>query len=240
MKYPGFLKANSETPKIYTYPYQIGLQTLEITQANLFYTIFADIAAGLQVRRENGLTEIHDKMKLDGATNEILEDGMAYFEKYDIILRSSVLVRFLTEMVAQWEYYLKKMQHFVQLNLTLINPDKLTREIQRNLKRLHALPILEQISTIQAIVEDSFEISEPHKIILSEMFLLRHLGQHNRWECDQKYLKSSYQGEKWQLGHIRLIDQAEIRDMYEVFSSTVRAITKALSITFVKAQHILD
>ncbi|MDI7219446.1 hypothetical protein QMN07_18325 [Leptospira santarosai] len=240
MKYRKFFKPSTEEDKIYTYPFQIGLQTLDIVQANLFYTIFADTAAGLQVKRENGISEIHAKMKLDGASDENIEAGMEYFEYYELILKSSIFMRFLTEMVAQWEYYLKRMQHFILFNSYLINSEKLTTNTNDKLKRLSRLPIIEQIATIRSIVDDSFEINESDKALLTEMFLLRHLGQHNRWECDEKYLHLSHQGGKWKLGHLRVIDQAEVTDMYRVFSNTIRTITKALSLKFEKGQHLLD
>ncbi|TGL19768.1 hypothetical protein EHQ47_16865 [Leptospira bourretii] len=240
MKYKKFLKSSTDENKIYTYPFQIGLQTLEIVNANLFYIIFTDTAASLQVKKENGIQEIYNKMKLDGASDKNIEKGMEYFKEYEIILKSSVYMRFLTEMVAQWEFYLSEMQKFMQLNINLINPEILNNTLKKQFDRLTKLEILKQIDTITIIVDNKLKINESDKELLSEMFLLRNLGQHNRWECDEKYLHLSKQGKKWELGHLRMIKQEEVTEMYRAFSSTIRTITEALSLKFEKGQHNLD
>ncbi|PJZ95026.1 hypothetical protein [Leptospira meyeri] len=129
MKYKKILKSSTDENKILTYPFQIGLQTLEIVNANLFYTIFTDTAASLQVKKENGINEIYLKMKLDGASDENIEKGKGYFKSYEIILKSSIYMRFLTEMVAQWEYFLNQMQKFMQLNIHLINTEILNNSL---------------------------------------------------------------------------------------------------------------
>ncbi|PJZ79160.1 hypothetical protein [Leptospira meyeri] len=114
------------------------------------------------------------------------------------------------------------------------------KDFKKEFNRLIKLPILEQIKTIRIIVDEKFEINESDKDLLSEMFLLRNLGQHNSWECDEKYLHLSTQGKNWELGHFRVIEQPEVTEMYRAFSRTIRTITEALSLKFENGQHILD
>jgi len=73
---------------------------------------------------------------------------------------------------------------------------------------------MDQLNVIENICGIKFEISNDTRNKLFEMYLVRNLGLHNRWEIDDKY-KSLSLTKELVVGNIRLVTINELREWQE-------------------------
>jgi hypothetical protein len=219
--------------KIHPYPYEIGIQTHEFIHAILFHQVFQDCAAGHAVRLPGGLDSIQEKMKADGYTDGLLNQGWRFFDKYSKLLENAVYQNAVVQFVAQWDWYIQRIGEFIDFALRERGfPVSLAKDQKNHLKKLHTKQIEIQMATIcAAMPERSVEVKDQISE-LTELFLIRNLGLHNRWEVDQKYLQRSANAENWEIGDVRLIQIGELRRMHKALLATMQVVTREVALEF--------
>ncbi len=137
-------------------------------------------------------------------------------QKYKTIFENIVFANVLITFCSQWDWYIRKLSEFIFFSLDHLHSLSNTKE----LNRINSKPLLDQLNVIEKICGVKFEVSNNIKNNLVEMYLVRNLGLHNRWEIDEKY-KSLSLTKELVVGNIRRVNVNELREWQEGLNTLI-------------------
>lgn len=213
------------------YPFQIGYQTREFINGFIFYNVISDLSAAKQISTLEGIKAFINDVKKDFYSPQVIKDNLAILDKYIAIFSSIPFKNVLITLNSQWDWYVRKLAAFIEFCRSSTNADTLPKEIQKKLKMIGFLSILEQLSTLEAATGICFNISESNRTNLHSMSLLRNIGIHNRWEVDEKYIELSNE-KHWQIGEIRTFNQHDLSKWDLSIQEVIQVITKEVAVKY--------
>ena len=217
-----------EPRRAHPFPLQIGYQTLEFLQGTLFYTAFADIAAGQQVRRPGGVDEVEKLMKDSGLESTTLDLGWNILQKYKAVFEGSVYQAGLIAMNSHWDWYVRRLAAFIRFSRNHLGLPPLSKDKESKLARADFLPMVDQLSIIQTSTGIDLLLSEPDTSELSEMTLVRNIGLHNRWEVDEIYLRKTRKSEL-SVGDLRFVTPGELQRWHALLIKVINRSSSELA-----------
>lgn len=203
------------TPQGHKYPLQIGMQTLEYLQASIFHAALSDKAAGEFIKIPGAMKKV-EKFFLKDMAKDTYDFSWECLKKFKPVFENIVFANVLITFCSQWDWYIRKLSDFIIFSLDHLH----IRCDKRKLKQINYKPILEQINIIEKICSVKFELQDHDKNNLVEMYLVRNLGLHNRWEIDNKYKLLSLKKELI-AGNIRLINKYELQEWQKSLDSLI-------------------
>jgi hypothetical protein len=211
--------------KGHPYPLQIGLRLHERLQAAVFYVIFQDVAAGVQVRRPGGVDEVSQALRDGGLAKDVEDEAWSYMGKHKDELQQVPYQSVVFQMFALWDWYVGKLHQFSDAALHELQefPD-LNGKKSGDWARFGFLSIENQIDFFATITGIPCSLSETALESLRELRLVRNLGIHNLWKVDEEYLSNSGTG-PWETDEFRMLNPAELLQWQESLQGVVRRLS---------------
>lgn len=232
MRYPTPYVETIKPGLAHSFPFMVGYQTLEILQTSLFFIIVQDVAAGYAFKLPNGVQSIQDEMAKIGYSNDLINEGWGLVEKYNTIVNNTTYQNNIVNSVAQWDWFIKMLGRFIKFGRSELGLNKLDSDSEKHLSNLHKGTINQQLRTLNKALLNKIDYPSEKIEILNELFLIRNLGLHNRWACDEDYLIKSKHSSKWEKDQIRIIGIAELELMNKELRNLVRILTNAIAVEF--------
>lgn len=208
--------------KGHPYPLQIGLRLHERLQAAVFYVIFQDVAAGVQVRRPGGVDEVSKTLRDEGLSQDFEAEAWGYMAKHKEELQQIPYQNVVFQMFALWDWYSGKLHQFADAALhELVEFPELNSKQRGDWRRFDRLSIEAQIDLFGRTTGIAPSLSKTSEASLRELRLVRNLGIHNLWKVDATYLSNSGTG-PWELDEIRKLDSAELLQWQKSLQDVVR------------------
>lgn len=216
---------------VHPYPFQIGIQALELMQGSLFYASFADVASGAYVRLPDGMENLERYFTERLDSKKTYDEAWGILRKYQVFFEKAAQQSVLIAMNSHWDWYARRLIDFIVFARQKLNSPVLERSHQKQLERFSSLPIGEQLEVIKVAAGVSFTVSEAEKAEFQEMALVRNLGLHNRWEIDVRYLERTKRS-GYQLGEVRTFEIEELNRWHQLFHEIVRETSREVAKSF--------
>jgi hypothetical protein len=221
----------SNISKAHPFPFELGFKALELLQAHVMHAIVADMAAGEYVRQPKGIEIIQAKMLLGGAGIDTINQGFSllqkHFETFEFLPFQSTLIA----MNSAWDWYIRNLAGFITVARTRSGANSLGPAIEKPFIRVGSLPIGEQISVLEAVLDCQLPLTEIQTDALKEMALVRNIGIHDNWQTDEKYVSATKQDMKI-LGAFRKISVTELEEWRAAMETAISALTKNTAIRY--------
>lgn len=192
------------------FPIQVALQTQEFIQGALFYSAFADLAAGETVARPGGVASVEKRMKESGLNAGVADQGWALLQKYQAVFGGVVSQSVLITLCSHWDWYVRKLCGFILFAREELRKGPLPNGITATLRKPDRSSIRIQLDAISEATGLTLLLEESEAGELAEMSQVRNLGLHNRWEIDELYVQRSG-AESSALGELRVVNASELQ-----------------------------
>jgi len=213
-------KVSNKPDAAHSYPFRIGMQTLEFLQASLFHASFLDIATGKLVRQPGGLKSIEDEYVHSLGSKETYDEAWTHLTKYQEVFVGATLQSVLIAFNSHWDWYLRALRDFVVFARPLLPVSPLPAGDHKKLSRVDRLPMPEQLDVLVRILGVDLALTHVDTEEMHEMTLVRNLGLHHRWEVDGQYLQlTSRVG--YQVGEIRVVEIEELQRWHALLMNLV-------------------
>lgn len=210
----------SANAKAHPFPVQIGLQTKEFLQGAIFHASFTDYAVGEYVRQPGALKHIFTRMESEGLVSSEIDEALQILTKYREVFDALALQSVLVALCSHWDWYVRRLSQFVLYARSRSHGLDLNRATQRALGRVDRRPIGEQLEILQSATDLDFALPSADSNALREMYLVRNLGLHNRWEIDKRYLQATNLTNMIE-GELRIIGIEELREWHGALLRTL-------------------
>lgn len=218
------------------YPFRIGFRAMERLQAALFYTIFQDEAAGMQVRRKGGVKEVSKALRKEGLSKEVEDNAWDYMSKHKSELKEIPFQNVVLQMFAIWDWYAGKMKSFVSHGLKELGEfPELTGRLKGQWKSFSRQRIELQVTILPDVAGATLELADSTPNALKELRLVRNLGVHNLWRVDEEYQRFTATG-PWELDELRKLSVGELLDWQAGLNDAIKTTTVAMSKRFVDVE----
>jgi hypothetical protein len=210
-KSPDLPKVTITNPGLaHPYPFQIAQQTLEFIQGTVFYYSLADRSSGKFFSDEENYFVLKADFINNGIEESAWDGGTDLIQKYQDFFKFMVFQNVLIAMSSHWDWYIRKLGSFVIFARNSAPSFSIMKvKDEKDLKRIGYADVLTQISLLEAACGSAFNLAQADKTNLHEMYLVRNLAIHNRWEVDQKYLDLS-ENKTYLIGDLRRFNMAEL------------------------------
>jgi len=216
------------------FPLQIVLQAQEFIQGAIFLAAFGDIAAGEFVRTPGGVDRTEVVMRERGLAQGVSDEAWRLVRKYKAIFELTVFQSVLFSLNSHWDWYVRRLSEFIRFSRRSVGGSGLSAADEKRLARADHLPLGEQIEVLELGAGAKFALTETERDDLIEMSLVRNLGLHNRWEADDRYLKSTKKTE-FSLGQLRLVSVEELFRWHSLLIKALRVTGSQCAKAFVGA-----
>lgn len=200
-------------------------------QGALFYTAFADIAAGQRVRQQGAIKEIEEAFAVSGLSKTAYEESWHCLEKYKELFEVSVRQSALIALRSHWDWYISKLGAFILRQHPESGISPLPNKLQKLLAKVGFKEITEQTRIIASALSCELKIDPSHLESIHEMSLVRNLGLHNRWEVDEYYLAKSHVS-GFKLREVRLFPISELEQWHQALISLISSTWKPVAIQY--------
>ncbi len=200
------------------FPHQIACQAHEFIQAALFYAAFMDAAVGEMESRAGEFKAVEKRMGL--SVGEARREW-ALVQKYRANFGSVVFQSVIITLCSHWDWYVRKLSGFMLTSAMSVGPASMNKETRETLKKPDRKTIRTQLDTICNVLGASLQLDNSDVDALDEMWRVRNLGLHNRWEVDRKY-QARAGNRSPALGELRVVDISELSHWRAVLTKVIR------------------
>lgn len=221
--------------KAHSYPFQIAYQVQEFIQGAIFYAFLSDISSGIYFKQTNSIKELKEQFIAGGGDLSTWNRGWLILDRYKDIFKITVFQNVLVAINSHWDWYIRSLGDFVIFARNYVQSPFLSKKEESDLGRVGLLSICHQIATLEKSCGVGFGISGGELGSLKEMSLVRNLALYNRWEVDQKYLDSTSNKKRWNIGQLRLFDSSELGLWHQSLLGAIKKSWQPIAIKYVNA-----
>jgi len=186
------------------YPHRLAQYVREMVLAQFTYQVVKRAALQTLVRHPDGLEKLRMELNVDG-DGGLRED---VFRDHWQIERRFVKMRpiwdnqdIILHWSSAWDWFIRRVAQF-------ISKAQLAKGIAVSHKKVLNMPFRQQISWLDRSCQS--HITDERSLgAVEEMIRVRHLGVHNAWQVDQKYL-GEHPASSFRLGQIRVVEDREL------------------------------
>jgi len=160
-------------------------------------------------------------MKSGGLVSSEIDEALQILNKYREIFGVLALQSVLISLCSHWDWYIRRLAQFVLHARSQSNSPDFNRATERDLGRVDFLPISKQLEVLQTATALDFALPSADSDALREMYLVRNLGLHNRWEIDNRYLQNTNLTNLTE-GELRVVGEEELGQWHGALLRTLR------------------
>lgn len=212
----------------HAYPFQIALQSAEFIHANMFHTIFSNIATSEYAKVEGAMEKMENKFLSGAYTKESYNMSWKCIKKYldafSVSTRQSVLIT----MSSHWDWYIRKLSDFIFFGREHIDSPVLSPKQDREFKRIGNCAITHQLNILESVSGVKFDLDSKDINNLAEISRVRNLALHNRWEVDERYIELSGKQE-FEIGEVRVVPLDELFSWKDSFDNVLHTTCRIIA-----------
>jgi hypothetical protein len=220
-----------EGAKGHPFPLAASIQAQQLLQASVFHATVQGLALKRQLSSQAGLAELRATFRAQSGDDELWDECFGYVIEYAVLFDNIGFQDVVVQMASHWDWFIRRLAGFLLFALRDAG-QKLTGQSERNLQRLGRSSVDGQLRCLREDVGLKLSLMREQESGVCELFLVRHLGLHNRWEVDADYLRHT-ESPDWQLGDLRLVELPELMKWQRCMTDSMGTISSVAAQAFV-------